>query len=273
MSHALEIDLLPGQACRLYFEWEYFHEYDALPGRRALSNEEKNRQRERDKDLFLTEYYANYDWGPYRWSQPEFEARNLLWLIEQIDLLGDNRPAKSNAELEAVLKNAVSEGWLIPEIEPEYQSGLYAPLAERTSTTPGNDGILASVESFESSRSAPLRRGEPVLSGPYDPSAQEAKLNAARGMSSSTGGAADDSGFDPLGDAQPFEYRPAKLSDDATELAARGLTGTEEAECDAIYDAEMIACSAAAAMYRDPRTYALCKQRAFQNYQACRGYS
>jgi hypothetical protein len=75
------------------------------------------------------------------------------------------------------------------------------------------------------------------------------------------------------GDAQPFEYSDDSTGRDVTDLAARGVSEAEEAECDSIYDAEMTACQAANAMFRDPRSYALCSQRAFQNYQACRGYS
>lgn len=63
MCYAVEIELPAGHMCRFYLEDDYFHEYDALPGRRVLSSEEKNKQRERDKDLFLSDYYADYDWG------------------------------------------------------------------------------------------------------------------------------------------------------------------------------------------------------------------
>jgi hypothetical protein len=154
--------------------------------------------------------------------------------------------------------------------------------------------------------------GEPVLSGPYDPASQATQLaalsGAARGddsdgsdgsgpdwlgVAETVAGAAlggddgadnsDDTGVDaltgdggdvstPLGDAQPFEYSGDTLGDDVQELTARGVSEAEEAECEAIYEAEMTACSAAGSMYQDPRTYALCKQRAFDNYQACRGY-
>ncbi|NIF78358.1 hypothetical protein F3J20_13335 [Paraburkholderia sp. Cy-641] len=76
-----------------------------------------------------------------------------------------------------------------------------------------------------------------------------------------------------LGRAQSFTYQPDAIGEDVQDVAARGVSAAEEAECDAIYHEEMTACSAAGAMYRDPRTYALCAQRAFANYQTCRGYS
>lgn len=77
----------------------------------------------------------------------------------------------------------------------------------------------------------------------------------------------------PLSDAQPFEYSPDTVGDDVTDLAARGVSAAEEAECDAMYEARMTYCSALSKMYGgDVRTYLACKQQAFADYQACRGY-
>ncbi|MEM5387047.1 hypothetical protein VSR68_26115 [Paraburkholderia phymatum] len=89
---------------------------------------------------------------------------------------------------------------------------------------------------------------------------------------------ADDVGTDddtstPLGDAQPFEYSDDTSSGDVQEIAARGVSAAEEAECDAMYKARMTYCSALSKMYGgDARTYLACKDQAFQDYQACRGY-
>jgi len=318
MSYLVEIELPAGQACGFYLEEDYFHEYDTLPGRQALSSDEKSQRRERDKDLFLTEYYADYDWGQYAWSYPEVAVQNLLWLIEQIDEIADVRPPTSNDELEAVQKQAVSEGWLIPEIE-EHLGGMYAPLAAPASATRDNGGIRASVESFEPFRSTTMRSGEPVLSGPYDPATQEARLSAASGALSADDGTADENSFDllgtvesaagallggsdddsdggddtpdlaesmsddaadgavsddstPLGDAQPFEYGEDMPSGDVQDLAARGVSETEEAECFAEYETDMELCSAGGAMFNSFAYYQACTQRAFLKYQQCRGY-
>ncbi|HKT91779.1 MAG TPA: hypothetical protein VJS18_06350 [Paraburkholderia sp.] len=83
-----------------------------------------------------------------------------------------------------------------------------------------------------------------------------------------------DSGDDstPLGVVRPFEYQPANLSEDVTQVAARGVSEANEAECLAMYETEMQECDFARAIYQDPRTYSLCAQRAFSNYQTCRGY-
>jgi len=69
MLCAIGIDLPPGQACRPYLDDEYL-DYDASAARKALSNEAKRQQRERDKATFLNEFEADYDWGPYPWSCP-----------------------------------------------------------------------------------------------------------------------------------------------------------------------------------------------------------
>ncbi|NIF50772.1 hypothetical protein [Burkholderia sp. Ax-1724] len=76
----------------------------------------------------------------------------------------------------------------------------------------------------------------------------------------------------PLGNAQPFEYKEDASLGDLQELAARGVSEADEEECHVIYETEMEECSFARAMYRDNRTYALCSQRPFVNYQTCRGY-
>ncbi|WP_156992075.1 hypothetical protein [Paraburkholderia oxyphila] len=87
-----------------------------------------------------------------------------------------------------------------------------------------------------------------------------------------TGGDDSGDGSTPLGDAQPFDYQPDAPSDDGMDIAARGISEEDEAECDALYDRDMEECNFARAIYLDPRTYALCSERAFMNYQSCRGY-
>ncbi|WP_244848607.1 hypothetical protein [Caballeronia sp. SL2Y3] len=76
----------------------------------------------------------------------------------------------------------------------------------------------------------------------------------------------------PLGDAEAFEYGDSSPTDEVTALAARGVSEEHEAECAALYDRDMDECNFARAIYQDPRTYALCAERAFSNYQTCRGY-
>lgn len=76
-----------------------------------------------------------------------------------------------------------------------------------------------------------------------------------------------------LGDAAPFEYSEDAISGDVEEIAARGVSAAEEAECDAMYEARMTCCGLLSKMYGgDMRTLLACKEQAFQDYQACRGY-
>jgi hypothetical protein len=76
----------------------------------------------------------------------------------------------------------------------------------------------------------------------------------------------------PLGNAAPFEYIKSTAGDDVLSIAARGVSEAQEADCYAMYNFEMEQCNFAGAIYNDPRTYALCKQNAFSNFQSCRGY-
>ena len=76
----------------------------------------------------------------------------------------------------------------------------------------------------------------------------------------------------PLGGTQPFKYVEDTFSGHVMDIAARGVSAADEAECLAMYELDMEQCQFAHAIYSDPRTYALCKERAFANYQRCRGY-
>ena len=76
----------------------------------------------------------------------------------------------------------------------------------------------------------------------------------------------------PLGDAVPFEYAKSATGNDVLSIAARGVSESHEAQCFADYENDLEICNFAGALYKDPRTFALCKQRAFSNYQTCRGY-
>ena len=75
----------------------------------------------------------------------------------------------------------------------------------------------------------------------------------------------------PLADARPFEYTPDAVSDDLQDLAARGVSERDEADCFAQYEFDLDQCNFVRAMTQDPRAYAMCKQTAFKNYQQCRG--
>lgn len=73
----------------------------------------------------------------------------------------------------------------------------------------------------------------------------------------------------PLGDAAPFSMDDSPLGD-VMQVAA--VDPFQEEQCFARYEIDMEMCAAAGAMYKDPRTYAACSQRAFDKYQTCRGF-
>jgi hypothetical protein len=298
MWYELELDFSVDERCRFYLDWEYYDDDEWDPS--ILTKEEREKTRVLDKAQFLSEFHADYRWGPHAWNQPEFDAQQLIWLLEKSDMLDGRKRPKDNRELEALLREAVSAERIIVEIVPDGDGGIYVPLSNPASDAAHSEGILASVESFAPLQSAVSRNGEPILSGPYDPSTQEARLNAARGLLPWVASASDDadsdlfgivkvaagavpgSGIDsatdvgddatPLGDALPFEYGGNVTGDNVFVISARGVSAEDEAECFAQYEQDMMACDMVGAMYRDSRTYLLCKQRAFSNYQTCRGF-
>jgi hypothetical protein len=247
----------------------------------SMSDDAKRQQREHDKNAFLDQFRAHYTWGQ-TWGHGAHELERLLEFLK-VHRCYYGRPPENNRQLEEVLERAVEWGSIVPVIEHHaYPGGFYVPPA-RTQPAIALGRGPEPEPIFTSRPGSALRRGEPILAGPYDPSTQEAKLIAAR-AAMSTGGLAEiddveESGVaaggisTPLSNTQPFQYRSFNLDADVTDLAARGLTGAEEAECDAMYEARMIYCNALSKMYGgDTRTYLACKERAFQDYQTCRGY-
>lgn len=76
----------------------------------------------------------------------------------------------------------------------------------------------------------------------------------------------------PLGNAESLSLGAAPASDSLTSIAARGVSEAEEAECLAQYERDLEMCHALAGPMGGARGLALCTQRAFMNFQQCRGY-
>lgn len=74
------------------------------------------------------------------------------------------------------------------------------------------------------------------------------------------------------GNAGPFDLGADFTPGALINVAARGVSDADEAECLQRYELDMEQCQVARAIYNDPRTYAACSARAFANYQSCRGY-
>ncbi|QIE28866.1 hypothetical protein SBC1_69680 (plasmid) [Caballeronia sp. SBC1] len=142
----------------------------------------------------------------------------------------------------------------------EYNDAIDARIErERRLNTPSFEDIKPLDMSFLLSVVGMVVRGENLR--------RQAMQKAALGF----GEVADDTAT-PLGKAAPFEYVKSATSDDVLSIAARGVGEAQEADCHATYEFEMELCNFASAMFKDPRTYALCSQKAFSNYQFCRGY-
>ena len=75
-----------------------------------------------------------------------------------------------------------------------------------------------------------------------------------------------------LADAQPFEYSEDGPEGAVQELAARVVSEEDEAECYSQYERDMDECNAYKLAMGGARFMQSCSQRAFSNYQQCRGY-
>ncbi|KVR21751.1 hypothetical protein WK13_34490 [Burkholderia ubonensis] len=168
-----------------------------------------------------------------------------------------------------VLRSAIEEGRVAVDIErPAARGGAAGgqpssrpfPLANRLASVPG----VASL---------PVDKPLPSWAVPSDVTADELisylESVVAGGVSSAADMASGLVDSTPLGDAAPFSLDDTPLGD-VLDVAA--VDPFQEEQCYARYEIDMEMCAAAGAMYKDPRTYALCKQRAFEKYQTCRGF-
>jgi len=76
----------------------------------------------------------------------------------------------------------------------------------------------------------------------------------------------------PLADAESYTPGDSSGASDLLTVAARGVGESDEAECYAQYERDMDECNAYRAAMGGARFMQLCSQRAFMNYQQCRGY-
>lgn len=167
-----------------------------------------------------------------------------------------------------VLRSAIEDGRVVVEIE-------------RLAVSGGASGGQPSMPPFPRGnrlgRVAPIavRSGDkpiPSWARPSDVSADElirylesVVANTGRGIADIAPGCVDGA---PLSDATPFSLGDPSWTDVLTIAAVDPF---QEEQCFARYEIDMEMCAAAGAMYKDPRTYALCRQRAFEKFQTCRG--
>jgi hypothetical protein len=230
--------------------------------RKAFMRSEEREQLERDRN--------DFDWH----FRPDGDLRTLSgnaalrtfqsFLREILNVAHWNLPADS-AGVQRMLREAVANGRLVPIInrEPYWQGPVSRPTPAPLRWPVSGGGFGDAGQKWTAFAAAGSRllsfNGEPILSGPFDPGAQEAALTAARraivanredinllselrgvvdAMSGMTAGA-EAGGQDMAGhsagarvlfnDAQAFEYAPDTPDGDREEVSARGvgLTGNE----------------------------------------------
>ncbi|KWC24799.1 hypothetical protein WL48_30470 [Burkholderia ubonensis] len=197
------------------------------------------------------------------WPKYEGLTTNALTYLRQLGL-----DALRGAPLDA-LRSAIEDGRVTVEIDRKVVAGGGAsggqpsarpfPLSSRLASVPG----VASL---------PADKPLPSWATPSDVTAGELISylesvvgGAGSSLASSASGLVDGT---PLGDAAPFSLDDSPLGD---VLNVAAVDPFQEEQCFARYEIDMEMCAVAGAMYKDPRTYALCKQRAFEKYQTCRG--
>ncbi|AIP71655.1 hypothetical protein [Burkholderia pseudomallei] len=222
-----------------------------------------------------------------RWPRTRSIQQERTYL-QQLGLhAGYNPPGVNPSDASALLRSAVQGGRVTVAIEratKQFGGGAGTPQPTR-----GSGAITSSRQSFAemaaggSGSSAML---SDAASAPktyswmqsYDDVSADDLIKYLESVIDSTPGDAAttpdaESSTTPLGDAQPFGCSEDSPLENGQDVAARGVGEAEEAECHAKYELDMEQCQFARAMYGgDLRTYSLCTSRAFENYQACRGY-
>ncbi|RQV26291.1 hypothetical protein DF039_06300 [Burkholderia cenocepacia] len=167
-----------------------------------------------------------------------------------------------------VLRSAIEDGRVVVEIErvavnggasggrrslPPFprgnRFGRVAPMALRSADTP----IPSWARPSDVSADELIRYLESIIAGTGSGIAGIAPVRVDSAL---------------LSDATPFSLDDSPWGDAMTTAAVDAF---QEEQCFARYEIDMEMCAAAGAMYKDPRTYALCRQRAFEKFQTCRG--
>ncbi|SAL76115.1 hypothetical protein AWB74_04941 [Caballeronia arvi] len=257
----VELEESTERRCTLYSETGYEDEHRSSYAFSLLSEAERRKQREQDKEDFL-------EWF---WLSPLAGGLAGDVGVEELDALGEfaiengltrGHSRDTHEQLEEAVKEAVEDDLVIPVIDrADDWGGGYVPAdASQMSTLP--DGPRVPGDLFPPLSGA-FGSGEAIVPGPYQPSKQEALLKAARSAGSGAVGGGDgggfdwlgaaeaaagallggtasdnDSGGDPmlrsfsdgvgsslLGDAQPFDYQPDIPDGDVDELSGMPFNG------------------------------------------------
>ncbi|RZF23983.1 hypothetical protein EVC45_41235 [Paraburkholderia sp. UYCP14C] len=128
-------------------------------------------------------------------------------MLDQVDFFDHRRKPENNAELEAALKQAVSDGRLIPEIHHHDRGGV--PPTTPPASTPrarAVDGILTTASSSSGGDGNGLGLAE-VVAGVAAVGAL-GYVASAEPATEAVDGSGTPGASTPLGNAQPFEYQP-----------------------------------------------------------------
>ena len=232
-------------------------------------------QRQRDADEFLR-----------RWPR----IRSLRQAGDYLRQLGLHirhcPPGVNSSDSIALLRSAVKSGRISVLIErarkpvggtcaPTRRSQVIEPsrqsFAEMAAGSGGAGAALAESTSTSSSYSWLPR---------YDDVSADDLIAYIESVLGKTSAATEDADTDivpnlasSLEDAAPFTLSDAPVSTaDMTPVAMRGVSEEDEAECFAQYERDMDECHAYQAAMGGVRFMQSCSQRAFMNYQQCRGY-
>lgn len=196
-----------------------------------------------------------------------------------------------------VLKQAVRNGRLIPAIDREWPGNraVFRHYAPQYWPASGGGGSGASANSdkvltwkeFQALRqfNGELNGGNATASADFGAGVRSAGVDwlgevvnvaadilpASDSEDDSTLSASFTDGDTPLmGEA--LEYEPLSSRSGLFQLAARGVSEADEAECFAAYERALEECRLYAGMTGEAYTYVACKAKAFTDYNRCRGY-
>ncbi|MEX3690072.1 hypothetical protein AB3X91_03455 [Paraburkholderia sp. BR14263] len=280
-------ELVP--ASEFYHGWGYRRLWDPF----ADYEKRKEMERQIEKDARAFDLYFRPDYDFRRLIATDTNAIRSF-LSDHLNVVHWDLPT-DNAGIERLLKQAVRDGKLVPIVNRDAGANRRtyrpAPAPERWPQS-GGGGWAPRVEPYAGAygglsalvSSAPTLAGE-VASSATDDGGGFDWLGAVQSAAGAVLGddgdpdadnvAADadgDASSTPLGDAQPFEYSEDAPGADVQDLAARGVSEAEEAECHDQFERDLDLCRALGGPMGGARGQALCEQNAFQNYQQCRGY-
>lgn len=267
-----------------------FHQYQHYLYEKRIDDRKKQDMREqRRMDA----------WDFSIWFEPDYEFRSSIntdldairaFLRQEMRLAEPSLP-KNNDELKRILVDAVNAGDLVAIIEKSALGVTYAfqpispdafieppvpyPGVARSAPPPVSEsGFFGRLGAVASGVVSSARVPSSLLDDLPDLPDDSASADLLGDTDAASGTLSDVASSTPPGDAQPFEYGGGNLDDlgDAIDIAARGVSEADEAECFAQYEAELEECNFYSAMTKDSYTFVACKAQAFLRYNQCRGY-